>query len=119
MVDEPRAAGQGDDLLGNWLLVVDDEPSIGSLINKVAKSIGLEVVVTEDPAVFAKTARDWHPSIIILDLKLPGLDGIELLRGLAADNCLAHIVLTSAADDRVLEAAQQLGRDRGLNMGAL
>ena len=118
MVDEPRA-GQGQDPLGNRLLVVDDEPSIGRLVRKIAEGIGFEVLLTEDPIVFAKTAREWRPSVIILDLKIPGTDGIELLRGLAADNCAAHIVLTSVIDDKVLEAAQQLGRDRGLNMGAL
>jgi len=105
MVDAPRA-GQSDVPLGNRLLVVDDEPSIGRLVSKLAEGMGFEVVVTEDPAVFAKAAREWHPSVINLDLKLPGTDGIELLRGLAADNCLAQIVLTSAADDKVLEVAQ-------------
>ena len=119
MVDEPRDASAGGDRLGNRLLVVDDEPSIGCLVSKVAEGVGFEVVVTEDPVVFVETAREWHPSVIILDLKIPGTDGIELLRRLAADNCAARIVLTSAAEGTVLEAAQRLGRDRGLNMGRL
>jgi EAL domain-containing protein (putative c-di-GMP-specific phosphodiesterase class I)/ActR/RegA family two-component response regulator len=108
-----------DNLFGNRLLVVDDEPSIGRLVKRVAESVGFEVVATEDPVVFAKTARQWHPSVIMLDLSIPGTDGIQLLRGLAADKCAAHIVLISGADGKVLEAAQQLGRERGLNMGKL
>jgi EAL domain-containing protein (putative c-di-GMP-specific phosphodiesterase class I) len=108
-----------DDLFGNRLLVVDDEPSIGRLVKRVAESVGFEVVATEDPVVFARTARQWHPSVIMLDLSIPGTDGIQLLRGLAADKCAAHIVLISGADGKVLEAAQQLGRERGLNMGKL
>lgn len=119
MVDEPRDANEGGDRLGNRLLVVDDEPSIGCLVRTVAEGVGFEVVVTEDPVVFVQTAREWHPDVIILDLKIPVTDGIELLRGLAADNCPAHIVLTSAIDGNVLEAAHRLGRDRGLNMGRL
>jgi len=109
----------GNDLFGNRLLVVDDDPSIGRLIKRVAESLGFEVVATEDPAVFAKTARQWNPTVIILDLKIPDTDGIQLLRGLAADKCAAHVFLTSATDSQVLELAQRLGRDRGLNMGRL
>jgi EAL domain-containing protein (putative c-di-GMP-specific phosphodiesterase class I) len=108
-----------DDLFRNRLLVVDDEPSIGRLVKRVAESVGFEVVATEDPSVFSKAARQWHPSVILLDLSIPGTDGIQLLRGLAADKCPAHILLTSGADAKVLEAAQQLGRDRGLNMGKM
>jgi EAL domain-containing protein (putative c-di-GMP-specific phosphodiesterase class I) len=106
----------GDDLFGNRLLVVDDEPSIGRLVKRVAEKLGFDVVVTGDPGVFAKTARQWHPNIIILDLNIPGTDGIQLLRGLAADKCASHIVLTSGADGKVLEAAKRLGQERGLNM---
>jgi EAL domain-containing protein (putative c-di-GMP-specific phosphodiesterase class I) len=109
----------GQDLFGDRLLVVDDEPSIGRLVKRVAESLGFEVVATEDPAVFAKTARQWHPAVIIMDLNIPGTDGIQLLRGLAADKCAAHVVLTSGEDGKVLESAQQLGRERGLNMGKL
>jgi EAL domain-containing protein (putative c-di-GMP-specific phosphodiesterase class I) len=106
-------------LFGNRLLVVDDEPGIGRLIKRVAESVGFEVIATEDPAVFAKAARQWQPTVIMLDLNIPGTDGIQLLRGLAADKCTAHILLTSGAESKVLEAAQQLGRERGLSMGKL
>jgi EAL domain-containing protein (putative c-di-GMP-specific phosphodiesterase class I) len=108
-----------NDLFGNRLLVVDDEPSIGRLVKRVAESLGFEVVATEDPAVFAKTARQWHPNVIILDLNIPGTDGIQLLRGLAADRCTAQIVLTSGADGKILEAAKRLGQERGLDMGKM
>jgi EAL domain-containing protein (putative c-di-GMP-specific phosphodiesterase class I) len=52
----------------------------------------------------------------MLDLKMPGTDGVQLLRSLAADNCPAHIVLTSGSDEKILDAALQLGRERGLKM---
>lgn len=109
----------GHGLFGNRLLVVDDEPSIGRLVKRVAESLGFDVIATEDPVVFATTARQWHPAVIVMDLNIPGTDGIQLLRGLAADKCTAHIVLTSGEDGKVLETAQQLGRERGLNMGAV
>ena len=49
-------------------------------------------------------------------LRIPGSDGIELLRLLAADKCPAHVVLSSGADGKILESAMQLGRERGLSM---
>ena len=106
-----------DDLFGDRLLVIDDEPALGSSIKRVAQGCGFEVVVTEDATAFTNAARQWHPTVIMLDLKMPGCDGIELLRALAADKCPAHIVLSSGADAKVLDAAMQLGRERGLNMG--
>ena len=107
------------DPFGNRLLVIDDEPNLGRLVKRVAENLGFEVVSTEDPAVFARTARQWHPAVIVLDLNIPGTDGVQLLRGLAADKCAAHVLLTSGEDHKVLEAAHELGRERGLNMGPL
>jgi EAL domain-containing protein (putative c-di-GMP-specific phosphodiesterase class I) len=105
-----------DDLFGDRLLVIDDEPGFGQIVKRVAEASGFEVVVTEDPSLFMSTARLWHPTVVVLDLKMPGIDGVQLLRTLAGDNCLAHIVLTSGVDGKVLESAMQLGRERGLNM---
>ncbi len=106
----------GDHLYGDRLLLIDDEPAFGNLVKRVAQAEGFEVVVGDDPAAFVNTARLWHPTVIMLDLKMPGTDGIQLLRALAADQCAAQIVLTSGADAKVLDAAIRLGRERGLTM---
>jgi len=106
-----------DHLFGDRLLVIDDEPSFGRVIKKVAQECGFEVAVTQDPSAFLKAARQWHPTVIMLDLKMPGTDGIQLLRTLAGDKCPAHVVVTSGEDGKVLDTAMQLGRERGLNMG--
>src|SRR4051812_49115632 len=105
-----------DELFGDRLLVVDDEPAFGQIVKRVAQSCGFEVVVTENAPAFINASRLWHPTVIMLDLKIPGSDGIELLRSLAADKCSAHIVLSSGADARILDSALQLGRERGLAM---
>jgi EAL domain-containing protein (putative c-di-GMP-specific phosphodiesterase class I) len=105
-----------DDLFGDRLLMIDDEPGFGRLVKKIAQDAGFEVVVTEDADTFVKTARLWHPSVILLDLKMPGTDGVQLLRILAADKCAAHIVLTSGAEGKIVETAMQIGRERGLNI---
>jgi EAL domain-containing protein (putative c-di-GMP-specific phosphodiesterase class I) len=104
------------DTFGDRLLIVDDEPAFGQIVKRVAQGCGFEVVVTETAPAFINASRSWHPTVIMLDLKLPGADGIELLRLLAADKCPAHIVLSSGADVKILESALQLGRERGLKM---
>ena len=104
------------DAFGDRLLVVDDDTAFGQIVKRVAQGCGFEVVVTETAAAFVNAARSWRPTVILLDLKIPGSDGIELLRSLAADKCPTHIVLSSGADSKVLESAMQLGRERGLNM---
>jgi EAL domain-containing protein (putative c-di-GMP-specific phosphodiesterase class I) len=105
-----------NETFGDRLLVIDDEPSLGQIVKRVGESSGFEVVVTRDPSAFMHAARQWHPSVIMMDLVMPGTDGIQLLRSLAADNCPAKVVLTSGSDAKILESAMQLGRERGLNI---
>src|SRR5216684_270669 len=105
-----------DDLFGDRLLVIDDEPAFAQVIKKVAQDCGFEVAVTADPSVFMNAVRLWHPTVIMLDLKMPNTDGIQLLRALAADQCTAHVVVTSGEHGKILDSAMQLGRERGLNM---
>lgn len=106
-----------DELFGDRLLMIDDEPGFRDVVKRIAETAGYEVIATPDPAVFANASRRWHPTVIMLDLIMPGADGIQLLRTLAADRCAAHIVLTSAADGKIVDSALHLGRERGLNMG--
>jgi CheY-like chemotaxis protein len=106
-------------LLRNRLLVVDDEPALGRLIKNAAESAGFEVFVTKNPAAFFERARVWSPTMLMLDLGMPGTDGIQLLRRLAADKCSAHVILMSGADSKVVESATLLGRAHGLKMGGV
>jgi EAL domain-containing protein (putative c-di-GMP-specific phosphodiesterase class I)/CheY-like chemotaxis protein len=108
-----------DSLISNRLLIIDDDPALGRLVKHAAEAVDFEVVFTRNPAVFAETARNWSPRVVMLDLGMPGTDGIQLLRGLAEDKCAAHVTLMSGADVKILEAAMQLGRDRGLSMAGI
>jgi EAL domain-containing protein (putative c-di-GMP-specific phosphodiesterase class I) len=105
------------DILNNRLLLIDDDPGLRRVVKKMAEGMGFEVVDTEDPRFFIKTVRGWHPGVVILDLMMPGADGIQLLRELAADKCNALVVLASGFDGKVLQTASQLGQERGLRMG--
>jgi EAL domain-containing protein (putative c-di-GMP-specific phosphodiesterase class I) len=108
-----------DILFGNRLLVVDDELALCRIIQRTGERCGFEVTVTDDAEEFLRHARMWHATVIIMDLKMPNVDGIELLRSLAAERCAAHIIISSGSDKRILESAMRLGNERGLHMSGL
>jgi EAL domain-containing protein (putative c-di-GMP-specific phosphodiesterase class I) len=105
-----------DSALGLRLLMIDDDLAFCRLIKRVAEPHGFEVIVTDDPANFKRTAQTWNPTLIFVDLQMPGKDGIELLRDLALNKCTAPIVLASGLDLRILDSAMRLGAERGLKM---
>lgn len=105
---------------GNRLLVVDDQPAFGEVAAAVGTKSGYDVKVTSDAQEFRQTLSDWRPTVILLDLQMPERDGIELLRDLAEVSSAAAILITSGADDSILNAAQRLGVAYGLTIaGAL
>ena len=55
-----------ENLCGDRLLVIDDEPALVQVVKRIAEASGFDVVVTSDPAVFANTARVWKPTVIML-----------------------------------------------------
>ncbi len=108
------------DPIPNRLLVVDDEPDVCAYIEDVARDAGFETERVLDGASFPQRYLAFAPSAVVLDLNLPGADGIELLRFLAAQKSKAKILLISGGDPRVLASARRLGGDLGLEaVGAL
>ena len=98
------------------LLIIDDEPAVGRLIESVARGCGYEVACTADAPAFMDRLNGFDPDAIILDLSMPDMDGIELLRFLAAARCRAKILVISGFDTRVLETAAKLGSAMGLSI---
>jgi two-component system, OmpR family, response regulator len=98
------------------LLVIDDEFDIAVLVKEVAEECGYEVRVTVDANSFKQTYGAFCPDVIVLDLSLPDLDGVQLLRFLADTECTAQLLIISGFDRKVRSAAEQLGEARGLKM---
>jgi len=98
------------------LLIIDDEPAIARLVQKVAEGCGYAVTATNDSDQFLAELVANSPDAIVLDLSLPGVDGIELLRFLATSKCRARILIFSGFDQRVLETSGRLGAARGLDI---
>lgn len=93
------------------ILVVDDEPQIGRMLKTVLGAHGHTVLVVEDGRSAVAQSAVWQPEVIVLDLGLPGLDGLEVIRRVRARSRVPIIVLTvrDAEQDKV--TALDLGAD--------
>ncbi|HUV97856.1 MAG TPA: EAL domain-containing response regulator [Acidobacteriaceae bacterium] len=97
------------------ILVIDDEIDVGELVATAAETMGYECTATTDAAIFLG-ALTPDTSLILLDLMMPDLDGIELLRLLGERKCTAGIVLMSGIGKRTMESAGQLAQELGLSL---
>jgi EAL domain-containing protein (putative c-di-GMP-specific phosphodiesterase class I) len=100
----------------NRLLVVDDQPDILDFVAQVAEGVGFAVAKAQSQEEFQAALTQFKPTLVMLDLQMPGCDGVELIRVLARQNSRANVVLASGMDQRVLNAAEQLGKSHGLAM---
>src|SRR5262245_51789085 len=88
------------------LLVIDDEVEMMAFISRVATGLGFEVFATADPEEFKQRIKTWQPSCIVLDIVMPGADGIELLGFLAKQDYRGTIVAISGFSPIYLEAVK-------------
>jgi EAL domain-containing protein (putative c-di-GMP-specific phosphodiesterase class I) len=103
----------------NRLLIIDDEVALAKVIAKGGKLSGYETSFTDDPMEFLRLLREWRPSVVVVDLQMPSMDGIELLRVMAEKRCTAKIIVCSGIDTRTLETARRLGTELGLPMAGV
>lgn len=78
------------------VLLVEDEPSVASMLNKGLGEEGYQVTVAPDGKLGLQLATDNTYSIIILDVMLPGINGLELCRQLRSRNILTPILMLTA-----------------------
>ncbi len=100
----------------NKILIIDDEPGIREFLAAVATNFGFEVRATGDACGFYDAIESFEPTVLLLDLNMPELDGIEVLRFLSNEQYTGHILLISGESTRVLAAAERLGVQQGLQM---
>ncbi len=94
------------------ILVIDDEPSIINLVTAYLKPEGYEVYTASDGNAGLKAAaRAFKPDLIILDLMLPGIDGIELLSRLRRESDVYVIMLTARTDETDKIVGLSVGAD--------
>ncbi|CAN5808958.1 response regulator transcription factor [soil metagenome] len=93
------------------VLVVDDEPMVREVVARYLERDGLRVQEAADGAAALAWLADHRPDLVVLDIMLPGTDGLTILRQLRADGDVPVILLTARAEefDRVL--GLELGAD--------
>ena len=88
------------------LLVVDDEADFGSFVRKVAEDASFEVRVLDDAHLFKQTYEQFAPERIVLDVVMPGIDGIEIMKWLASVGNKAGVILVSGYSPHYAKAAK-------------
>jgi DNA-binding response OmpR family regulator len=92
------------------VLVVEDEPTMATVLRYNLEREGYRCVVAADGARALELARDEHPNLLLLDVMLPGIDGIEVCRRIRAQSSVPIILLTARVEE--------MGRVVGLDVGA-
>jgi len=98
------------------LLLIDDEPALAEFLANAARETGFEPILTARDDEFCTEFIENRPDMVALDLGMPGMDGVELLRFLADQAYQAPVLIISGFDRRVLDSAFRLGEAFGLNM---
>jgi DNA-binding response OmpR family regulator len=93
------------------VLVVDDEPKIVQLARDYLEHAGFDVLTSGDGASALQLARTRSPDLIVLDLGLPSMDGLDVTRALRADSAVPIIVLTARDDELDKVLGLELGAD--------
>ena len=87
------------------VLIVDDDPTVAEVVMSYLERAGMQVASAADGLAAIAAAAEWQPDLVLLDLMLPGIDGLEVCRRLRAERPdLPVIMLTArgAEEDRVL-----------------
>src|ERR1700741_4889772 len=99
MTDQPR------------ILVVDEEPQLTRVLNAGLKARGYDVPAPADGLAGFEAFNDWHPDLVITDLAMPNVDGLELCRRLRAVSQVPIIVLSAKGEEKTKVEALDLGAD--------
>ena len=93
------------------ILVVDDEPKIATLARDYLEHAGFVVLTAGDGRTALTTIRQRRPDLIVLDLGLPGLDGLDVTRELRRDSNIPIVMLTARDDEIDKLVGLELGAD--------
>ena len=100
--------------VGQKILIIEDEPDVAELISRQLKKANFAILVALDGKEGINTARTQRPALIILDLMLPRMPGLEVCRALKSDSSTRHIpvmMLTARAEETDRIVGFELGAD--------
>ncbi|MGO4958212.1 response regulator [Luteococcus sp. Sow4_B9] len=92
-------------------LVVDDEPVLAGTVANYLERAGLQTRTVADGLEAVRVAREWQPDVVVLDLGLPGLDGIEVCRQIRTFSDCYVLMLTARSDEVDVLVGLSVGAD--------
>src|SRR6201985_2486949 len=98
-------------MAGRRILVVDDEPQITRVLRTTLSSHGYEIRVANDAEAALDVFSDWPPELIITDLSMPNMSGIDLTRKIRGKSEVPIIVLSVKGEERTKIEALDAGAD--------
>ena len=101
-----------DDSLSRRILVVDDDPTVAEVVTRYLERDGFEVEHVGDGRTAVERVVADRPALVLLDLKLPKMDGLEVLRSIRKDErikLLPVVILTSSGEQKDLVESYSLG----------
>ena len=93
------------------ILVVDDEPQITRVLRTSLSSQGYDIRVANDGETALEILKDWSPDLVITDLSMPRMDGLELCRRLRSKSQMPILVLSVRGEERTKVQALDAGAD--------
>ena len=98
------------------LLIIDDEQDMAEYVGEIAEPLGFDVIISTSAREFQQNYTATQPSVIVMDIVIPEMDGIELIDWLAEINCTVPIILMSGYNAFYLEMAEKLGNRKSCNI---
>lgn len=96
------------------LLIMDDEAEIRDLVREVAEAAGYEVREVGTEREFKQQLIEFQPDVIVLDVVMPDIDGITLVRYLAEKRSQARVIIISGYGKDYVANARRIGTSYGL-----
>jgi len=96
---------------GETILIVDDEPTIVEVVGLYLQREGFRVITAADGAAALALVEQQRPDLVVLDLMLPGISGLDVMRRLRASGALPIILLTARSEEADRVVGLELGAD--------
>lgn len=104
--------------LGHWmtlrLLTVDDDVRLTRVVALAAMQLGVETMQINDPAKALEAFVSFRPDVILLDVFMPELDGIDVLHEILLADIPTRVILTTGDDEELLSVAREVVRFHGV-----
>ena len=97
------------------LLAVDDNKPFLEFVRRVAVDLGYDVELASDGVAFKKQYEIFRPNMVVIDLIMPDIEGMELIQWLAENDVEAQVIVVTGYSPAYADLAKMLGEGKGLS----